>query len=407
MKSDTEAPLGGLSLDEFMRRHWQRKPLLIRQAIPGFEAPLAPRALSELAGDDAVESRLVSSRRGRWSLAHGPFDADDIPALTRRNWTLLVQGVDLHSDAAHALLSRFRFVPDARLDDLMISLASDGGGVGPHVDSYDVFLLQAWGRRRWRIGRAPSPRIVEGLPLRILADFEAEQEWLLEPGDMLYLPPGWGHDGVADGPCMTCSIGFRAPSRHEFLAAFLAEAADAPDGADPRFGDRGRAPTSSPGRLPDDLHETLTGWARDWRPDPAQLDDFIGRFLTEPKPTVWFDPPTPIGLTQFIRRVRQKGLRLDRRTRMLWRGKLLHINGETLHLDAGCRKALRRLADFHFDEAAGYQALEDAHPLFRILHDWYGSGWICIGSDFAARKPDPEPAAAAARQTSSQYSPSA
>lgn len=407
MKSNTEAPLGGLSLDEFMRRYWQRKPLLIRQAIPGFEAPLAPGALIELAGDDAVESRLVSSRRGRWSLEHGPFDADEIPALTKRNWTLLVQGVDLHSDAAHALLSRFRFVPDARLDDLMISLAADGGGVGPHIDSYDVFLLQAWGRRRWRIGRAPSPRLVDGLPLRILADFEAEQEWLLEPGDMLYLPPGWGHDGVADGPCMTCSIGFRAPSRHEFLAAFLAEAADAPGGADPRFGDRGRAPTATPGRLPDDLHETLTGWARDWRPDRKQLDAFVGRFLTEPKPTVWFASPSPVGLAQFIKRVRRRGVRLDRRTRMLWRGSLLHINGETLHPHASCRRSLRRLANLRFGEASEYQALEDSHPAFAILHGWHASGWICDGSDFAARKPDPEPAAAAARQTSSQSNPSA
>src|SRR5690606_28554951 len=201
---------------------------LIRQAIPDFEAPLDAAALIALASDDSVESRLIARRRGRWSLEHGPFEPERLPSLSGRDWTLLVQGADLHSDAARALLSRFRFVPDARLDDLMISLAADGGGVGPHQDSYDVFLLQAWGRRRWRIGRVAEPQLVPGLPLRVLANFEAEREWLLEPGDMLYLPPGWGHDGIAEGPCMTCSVGFRAPSRHEFLAAFLAEAADSP-----------------------------------------------------------------------------------------------------------------------------------------------------------------------------------
>src|SRR5690606_26400779 len=194
---DAVAPLGSLSVDEFMRRHWQRRPLLIRQAIPGFTPPLDPRQLVELAADDDVESRLVTRRRGRWALEHGPFEPEDVPALTRRDWTLLVQGVDLHVDAAHALLARFRFVPDARLDDLMISLAGDGGGVGPHVDSYDVFLLQAWGRRRWRIGPVRQPRLVEGLPLKILDGFEPDEEWVLEPGDMLYLPPGWGHDGIA------------------------------------------------------------------------------------------------------------------------------------------------------------------------------------------------------------------
>ncbi len=374
------APLGSLSVDEFMRRHWQRRPLLIRQAIPGFTPPLDPRQLVELAADDDVESRLVTRRRGRWALEHGPFEPEDVPALTRRDWTLLVQGVDLHVDAAHALLARFRFVPDARLDDLMISLAGDGGGVGPHVDSYDVFLLQAWGRRRWRIGPVRQPRLVEGLPLKILDGFEPDEEWVLEPGDMLYLPPGWGHDGIAEGPCMTCSIGFRAPSRQEFLSAFLAEAADAPGGPDPRFGDRGRPPATSPGRIPDDLAATLSAWARDWRPDPARIDDFAGRYLTEPKPSVWFEAPAPMALERFVRAARKQGLRLDRRSRMAWRGAKLYLNGEAFSPDAAGRRLLRRFADRHGLEVADLQAADASAPVFGLLHQWHDAGWIRLGA---------------------------
>jgi 50S ribosomal protein L16 3-hydroxylase len=374
------APLGNLSVDEFLRTRWQRRPLLIRQAIPGFEAPLDAAALIALAGDDAVESRLVSRARGRWKLASGPFQPEDIPPLSRRNWSLLVQGVDLHHDAAHALLSRFRFVPDARLDDLMISLASDGGGVGPHVDSYDVFLLQAWGRRRWRVGPVRSQHLVDGLPLRILADFEPDEEWLLEPGDMLYLPPGWGHDGIAEGPCMTCSIGFRAPSRHEFLAAFLAEAADSPGGPDLRFGDRGRSPARLPARIPDDLYATLSAWADDWRPGAARIETFVGRFLTEPKPSVWFDAH-PIGFETFVRRCREHGLRLDRRTRILWRADLVHINGESVHPPAAARAQLRRLADRRSMHPADFHRIPDEDELLTLLHEWATAGWLRAEAD--------------------------
>ena len=370
--------LGGLSVDDFMRRHWQRKPLLIRQAIPGFVPPIEPAGLIELAADDEVESRLIRHRRGRWSLDHGPFEADQVPSLDTRDWTLLVQGVDLHLDSAHALLSRFRFVPDARLDDLMISLAGDRGGVGPHLDSYDVFLLQAWGRRRWRIGPVKRPKLVDGLPLRLLDGFEPDEEWLLEPGDMLYLPPGWGHDGIADGPCMTCSIGFRAPSRHEFLAAFLAEAADSPGGVDPRFGDRARPPARSPAELPGDLAGTLFDWGMGWRPDPITLQRFIGRYLTEPKPSVWFDGERAPGVAAFRNRLRRQGLRLDRRSRMLWRGAGIFINGECVEIDASGRRLLRRLANERSLPAEAFVALPDTHPLFALLRDWLEAGWITI-----------------------------
>jgi len=191
------ALLGGLTPAQFMRRHWQKKPLLVRQAIPQFAPPVLRTELFALSAQEGVESRLVQLVKGAWKLRHGPFSRRALPALQQPDWTLLVQGVDLHHDAVHALMQQFRFVPEARLDDLMISYASNGGGVGPHFDSYDVFLLQAHGKRRWRIGRQKDLSLRDGIPLKILAEFEPEEEFVLEPGDMLYLPPRYAHDGIA------------------------------------------------------------------------------------------------------------------------------------------------------------------------------------------------------------------
>ena len=220
------ALLGGLTPAQFMRRHWQKNPLLVRQAIPQFAPPVLRTELFALAAQEGVESRLVQLVKGAWKLRHGPFSRRALPALQQPDWTLLVQGVDLHNDAVHALMQQFRFVPEARLDDLMISYASNGGGVGPHFDSYDVFLLQAHGKRRWRIGRQKDLSLRDGIPLKILAEFEPEEEFVLEPGDMLYLPPRYAHDGIAEGECMTYSIGFRAPARAELAQELLVRLAE-------------------------------------------------------------------------------------------------------------------------------------------------------------------------------------
>ena len=190
--------LAGLSPAQFMRKHWQKKPLLVRQAFADARPPATLKELATLAARDDVESRLVTAFDGDWKLRHGPIAR--LPAMSKPGWTLLVQGLDQHLPEARALLDLFRFVPDARLDDLMLSVASDGGGVGPHFDSYDVFLIQLAGRRRWRIGAQRDAVLRDGVPLKIIANFKPEQEFVLEPGDMLYLPPGWAHDGSAVGP---------------------------------------------------------------------------------------------------------------------------------------------------------------------------------------------------------------
>jgi ribosomal protein L16 Arg81 hydroxylase len=212
------ALLGGISPQQFMQRYWQKKPLLVRGAVPGMKPLLDRAALFELAAQDEVESRLVVRSGSRWKMRRGPLPRRSLPPLAQRDWTLLVQGVDLHNDSAHRLLSQFRFVPDARLDDLMISWASDGGGVGPHFDSYDVFLLQAQGQRRWRIGRQKDLELQEGVPLKILANFEPQQEYLLEPGDMHKasarpIRSAFGRRPAANSHANCCSGWPRTPTR--------------------------------------------------------------------------------------------------------------------------------------------------------------------------------------------------
>lgn len=226
--------------EAFLRESWQKKPLLIRNPWISWQNPLDPEELAGLACEAEVESRLVTYRAGSWSLEHGPLAENRFGELGDGLWSLLVQGVDHHVPAVAALLAPFRFVPDWRIDDVMVSYAVDGGGVGPHFDQYDVFLIQGLGRRRWQIGGrcdAAAPLLPHG-DLRLLADFAATDEWVLEPGDILYLPPGFAHNGIAaSDDCMTYSIGFRAPSRAELIAGWaenvLADLAEEDRYADP------------------------------------------------------------------------------------------------------------------------------------------------------------------------------
>ncbi|MGH8631647.1 MAG: cupin domain-containing protein, partial [Burkholderiales bacterium] len=213
--------LGGLSASAFLRRHWQKSPLLIRGAIPRFEGFADLPSLISLAAREDCESRLVIRDRGRWRVEHGPLARSRWRRLPRGGWTLLVQGLNHFLPRARRLLAYFSFVPHARLDDLMVSFAPAGGGVGPHFDSYDVFLLQGSGRRLWQVALTPDLEVVEDAPLRILRRFEPQGQCVLAPGDMLYLPPGWAHDGVALDDCYTYSIGFRAPRHREIISEFL------------------------------------------------------------------------------------------------------------------------------------------------------------------------------------------
>jgi 50S ribosomal protein L16 3-hydroxylase len=359
--------LGDLTVSRFMREFWQRRPLLVRNALPGFAAPVGPARLLQLASVPDAESRLVEQRDGRWRVTHGPLVG--LPSPRRRGWTVLLQGLDLLDDDAHALLARFRFVPDARLDDLMASYATDGGGVGPHVDSYDVFLLQAHGRRRWRWGRQRDVALRPDVPLALLARFAPTHEAVLEPGDLLYLPPGVAHEGTALGECVTYSIGFRAPAFRELVEPALVDFASrtAPAG---RYRDAGqpvaRQPAALPARLIEATHRAIT----QRRPRRGDTARFLLAHLSEPKAQVIFDPPArPLDARAFAARASAHGLQLDRRTRLLYRGGAVGINGEVIELPASVRRAVRKLADTRSLTAAPPAAMP-------LLHDWYRAGWV-------------------------------
>ncbi|HEX8010988.1 MAG TPA: cupin domain-containing protein [Casimicrobiaceae bacterium] len=365
------ALLGGATAARFLARYWQRRPLLIRRAIPGFRGLLSWRELVALAARDDVETRLVVRERGRWKLAHGPFRSRDLRALPERNWTLLVQGVNLHVAAADALLRRFAFIPYARLDDLMVSYAAPGGGVGPHFDGYDVFLVQGEGRRRWRLSRQRDLALQPGLPLKILARFRPALEHVLEPGDMLYLPPGVAHDGVAIDACSSYSIGFRAPSAQELATAFLDWLADRIE-LTGRYRDPGLEPARSPARIGPALSAYAARALRGLAWDDRAVARFLGSYLSEPKPAVSFAPPRPaLPRGTFLARASRRGVRLDSRTQLLYDARNLFINGEALGRPAKGWATLRRLANARELPKGAFDA-----GAADLLYRWYRDGFL-------------------------------
>ena len=362
--------LGGISPERFMKQYWHKKPLLVRQAIPQVQPVMGRTELFELAAQEGVQSRLVVQDGGNWRLKHGPFQRRALPPLKQPGWTLLVQGVDLHQELAHALVQAFRFVPDCRLDDLMISFATDGGGVGPHFDSYDVFLLQVQGRRRWRIGRQKDLSLKADVPLKILADFAPEQEFLLEAGDMLYLPPRYAHDGVAVGDCMTCSIGFRAPQQGELARELLQRLADdAPElVGDSLYRDPHQPATLSPAEIPMAVQTFAREAILRVLQDPLALARTLGELLTEPKSEVWFERPSAADAAL------AGALRLDRRTKMMFDDKHVFINGEAFRAGGKDATLIRRLADQRRLNAAQVGALSVGAQA--LLQQWIEAGWV-------------------------------
>ncbi|UHQ55653.1 cupin domain-containing protein [Microbulbifer sp. YPW16] len=278
--------LGEMPVAEFLRDYWQQKPLLIRNAFPDFEPPITGEELAGMALEESVESRLVLEHgdEGPWQLRNGPFTEEDFLSLPRSHWTLLVQAVDQWMSEVADLKEYFQFLPDWRLDDVMISYAADQGSVGPHFDYYDVFLLQAEGKRLWHQGPRvddQSPR-VEGTPLNILREFEPENSWLLEPGDMLYLPPQYSHWGIAEGGCTTISIGFRAPSAKTILEDLAAELAHAlPDHL--RYSDPGLKPATVPAEIDPAAVARLQGQLAEWLLQPQNIAQWFGAVMTEAK----------------------------------------------------------------------------------------------------------------------------
>jgi 50S ribosomal protein L16 3-hydroxylase len=278
--------LGNISKEQFLKEYWQKKPLLIRQAYPNFK-PLIPA--DELAGmslEEEIESRIIMENGpdSPWQLISGPFQEDTFGSLPEDKWTLLIQGVDQWVPEAADLLQDFNFIPNWRIDDLMISFATDGGSVGPHYDQYDVFLLQAEGQREWRIGQMCSEHdaFLKETKLRLLAKFEETERWLLEPGDMLYLPPRLAHYGISQGNGQTYSIGFRAPSQSELMHS-LVDQIDASSNEDQRYGDPGLALQTHSGEINEAALQQVRDFMIQALADPVLLSDAIGKLMTEAK----------------------------------------------------------------------------------------------------------------------------
>ena len=400
VKSNRMAPiltaLGSVSVDEFMSVYWHRKPLLIRQAFEDFKSPISPDEVLDRAFSDDAQARLIRKSTkasiDTWRLDHAPLDF--IPSLKTKNWTVLLQGADTEWDSVAALLGQFRFVSDARLDDLMISVASNGGGVGPHIDSYDVFLLQAHGQRHWKWGKPSRAQSALQLnqPLRILKEFSGTHEATLEPGDMLYLPPGWAHDGVAQGVCMTFSIGFRSATRKELTGDFLgriASEAVTPLQAKQRLVDTSRAPSKTPAALPNDLRAAYSEWLLSWRPSQQQIDQFLGEHLSEPRANVVFDQPTskarskPSSMQDFINQACQNGLYLHRSSRALYDKNHLFLNGETYMSRSKLIRVFfnqRYLNPIQLSSNTGEDTNNRAVAAdWDLLLEWCANGWLNIG----------------------------
>lgn len=372
---------GGMSAEEFLRDYWQKKPLLIRQAFPGFESPLSADELAGLSLEEEVESRIVLEHGATpWELRRGPFTEDSYRDLPARDWTLLVQAVDQFVPEVAEILDQFRFLPSWRVDDLMISFAAPGGSVGPHFDNYDVFLLQTHGHRRWKVGQmcdSDSP-LLEHPDLRILRDFQQQQEWVLKPGDMLYLPPRLAHYGIAEDDCMTWSVGFRAPSHAEvlthftdFLAQYLSD--------EQRYGDADLSLPADPAQIDEQTVERLQQLVLGLVQDREALGTWFGRFMTEPRypelvQTQELDP-------RLLRELLASGYGLVRNpsARLAWRQEqqdylMLFASGEHCILPLHLRPLVQLICNGRYLGAEQLAPWSDDAEAMELLQQLLGKG---------------------------------
>jgi 50S ribosomal protein L16 3-hydroxylase len=364
--------LAGMHAARFLRRHWQKEPLVARGALDDYCGIVTREQLMQLARRDDVESRIVIRAGGRWRVLHGPFAARDFVRLPARGWTLLVHGVDLVLGGIARLAREFSFLPYARFDDVMVSYAAPGGGVGPHFDSYDVFLVQGQGTRRWTLSAQSDLELDPEAPLRILRRFRPGEQMDLAPGDLLYLPPRWAHDGVAMNECVTYSVGFRAPHAQELAERFLDFLRDRAT-LDGIYQDAGTAATGAPARIPSHLVASSTRTLARLRWSRKDVGEFLGTYLTEPKPHVTFTRPrSPLSAGEFERRARKQGVALAPATRMLYRDRSVFINGEAAACAPSTLPLFRKLANERVLTPPFVMPPQARQPLY----DWYAAGYI-------------------------------
>ena len=374
--------LNNLTPTQFLAEYWQKKPLLIKNAIPNFKGLLSPNDLAGLACEDDVQARIIQQQKDqknkdKWSVKSSPFDEAVFAKLPAKNWTLLVQGVNQHLPEAAALLAQFNFIPHARLDDLMVSYAPAGGGVGAHVDSYDVFLLQGTGKRRWKISAQTDLSLVEGAPLKILKNFVSEQEWLLEAGDMLYLPPQIAHWGISQSDdCMTYSIGFRAPKTQELQHEFLSYLQDNIS-AEGLYADPDLKLQSHPAEIGSDMINKVSEILQKITWDKNNVADFLGKYLTEPKLDVVFEPNRKISKAEFIKQLAAKTLHLDLKSQLLFTQNNFYLNGEKLNVPTAILNQFIELADKRMLNTPALPANIHA-ALGDALFENYLAGFVCF-----------------------------
>jgi 50S ribosomal protein L16 3-hydroxylase len=375
-------------IDIFLRDYWQKKPLLIRNPWAQWVNPLEPDELAGLACEDDVEARLVSHAGGALTAEDGPIPAERFGELGFEQWTLLVQAVDHFVPDVAALIEPFRFVPNWRIDDVMVSVAADGGGVGAHFDHYDVFLIQGLGRRRWQIGEMcdDNTKLLPHDHLRLLANFEPVEEWVLDPGDILYVPPGIAHNGVAvDDNCMTYSVGFRAPSRAELIGDFCDDLLDTMTDDD-RYTDPGLPAQDNPGEITDAALDRLHAMLREGLSDRAAFARWFGAHNSTPKyPEIDWRPEEPATVEQ-LRGALESGAPLQRNPASRYSfirqdggGVLLFVDGECFECEGKVTELAAKLCGEPVVAVA--DDLIQSDPAMELIAALYNQGSLAFETE--------------------------
>ena len=370
--------LGKTSVNDFLKNYWQKKPLLIKNAIANFVSPITESDLFTIAQNEEAVSRLIEHKQGIWQVKHGPFKKSNLPKKTNIPWTILVQNINHYFPFAEAFLNLFKFIPYARLDDLMISYATKKGSVGPHFDSYDVFLFQAQGAREWKISDQKKFTLDKQSSIKIITNFKSKNSWVLKPGDMLYLPPNIGHWGISQSDdCVTYSIGFRAPGTFEIQSKFLDFIQDhLITNENEIYKDPNLTPQKNPAEISSNMTKAMRNIVDRLRWDKSSINHFIGQLLSEPIENSIFETRKPLSLKAFEKSIVHKTLRLNSKTRMLFIKNNFYINGEFIKIDKKYTSFLKQLANDREISLESTLNKRDLNALGIVLLPLYEAGFI-------------------------------
>jgi len=370
--------LGKISNDVFLKKYWQKKPLLIRDAIKNFKSPITEKDLFRIAQNENAISRLIEFKRGIWQVKYGPFKKLDLPKKINTPWTILVQNMNHHLPFAESFLNLFKFIPYARLDDLMVSFATKKGSVGPHFDSYDVFLFQAKGEREWKISEQKKFSLDKKSAIKIITNFKVKNTWVLKPGDLLYLPPNVGHWGVSQSDdCLTYSIGFRAPGTFEIQSKFLDFIQDnLITNKNDLYRDPNLNLQKNPAEINSNMIKKIQQIVNQLLWNTNSINNFIGQLLTEPIEGAVFETSKSMTAEVFIKDLIKKPLKLNPKTRMLFIKNNFFINGELIEADKKSIMYLKQLANDREISIKSTLNKKDLNALGIVLLPLYLSGFI-------------------------------